>query len=225
MGCSLSSDGHGAHPLHPDVRTVRLLYVCVCAGVSKTKFAILYRERVHQQNLGFYLSVCQRCPNYPNSLSVFASWSVPHSRITRQMHPPSLRLHATSQLTFFSPVIHFRWIYTVLLSSYNCHICVFGHFWNPPPCLYKQVICYSVHCTCVVRWEGVKNAKKCNCWFLFEKHSDVFNGADLTQQITKKNMMHPCRNIFKRPFFAIKLFKKCDSLSRVCFYDVFAMIA
>lgn len=22
--------------------------------------------------------------------------------------------------------------------------------------------------------------------------------------------MHPCRNIFKRPFFAIKLFKKCD---------------
>lgn len=33
--------------------------------------------------------------------------------------------------------------------------------------------------------------------------------------------MHPCRNIFKRPFFAIKLFKKCDWISRVCFYVVF----
>lgn len=36
--------------------------------------------------------------------------------------------------------------------------------------------------------------------------------------LKKKNMMHPCRNIFKRPFFAIKLFKKCDWISRVCFY-------
>lgn len=34
-------------------------------------------------------------------------------------------------------------------------------------------------------------------------------------------MMHPCRNIFKRPFFAIKLFKKCDWISQVCFYIVF----
>lgn len=33
-----------------------------------------------------------------------------------------------------------------------------------------------------------------------------------------KNMMHPCRNIFKRPFFAIKLFKKCDWISWVRFY-------
>lgn len=127
-------------PLHPDIRTVRLVCVCacVCTGMSNTRFCRFIQEHVHQKNLGFYLSACQRCPNYPNIPLVLASWFLPHPRITRQMHPPSLRPLATSPLTFFSPVIHFRWIYTVLLSSYNCHICVFGHFWNFPTSPFVQ---------------------------------------------------------------------------------------
>lgn len=138
MGFSLSSGGHGAHPhvaLFPLIFGLLDLCVCarVCIGMSNKRFGILYREHVHQQNLGFYLSACQRRTNYPNIPSVFPSWFLPHPRLTRQMYPPSLRPLATSPVTFFSPVIHFRWIYTVILSSYNRHICVFGHFWTPPP--------------------------------------------------------------------------------------------
>lgn len=48
-----------------------------------------------------------------------------------------------------------------------------------------------------------------------------FMVQSLHNKLLKKNIMHPCRNIFKRPFFAIKLFKKCDWISRVCFYIVF----
>lgn len=171
-------------------------------------FFFFYREYIHQQNLGFYLCVptlfklSQHSSNFYPFLPYFCIIPGSHDKHAHPLLAPSL-------LTFFSPVLHFRWIYTGLLSSYNCHICAFGF----------HVICCSVHCTFVVRWEGVKNAEKCNCWFLFEKHSDVFNGAVLPQQITKQktNMMHPCRNIFKRPFFAIKLFKKCDWISQACF--------
>lgn len=101
------------------------LLVCVCVRV---KYKVC-----------FYLSVCQRCSNDPDIPSVFPTWFLHHPRIIRETHPPSPRPLATSPATFFSPVLRFRWIYTVLLSSsYNLHICVYGHFWTPAPPRFVQ---------------------------------------------------------------------------------------